>query len=101
MSEWTSSRNYATRTANLRGTGSGASFNARLNGNNFLNVDASHGPVTVHDDNQKDTLTGDGGQDWFFANLVLDAQDDATKKDKITDLSASEFANDLDFILEE
>jgi hypothetical protein len=43
----------------------------------------------------------DGGQDWFFANLVFDAADDATKKDKITDLHVSEFVADLDFILAE
>lgn len=93
MAEWTSGRSYAERTANLMGLGSGA----RLNGEYFLAVD---GPsATVHDDNAKDTLTGDAGRDWFFANLVLDPDDDATKKDKITDLSANEFALDLDFIL--
>lgn len=35
----------------------------------------------------------------FFANLALDANDDATTKDKITDLHADEFAIDLDWIL--
>jgi hypothetical protein len=52
----------------------------------------------VLDDDEKDMLTGSAGQDWFFANLVLDNGDDANQKDKITDLSASEFALDLDFI---
>jgi hypothetical protein len=35
------------------------------------------------------------GQDWFFANL------DSGVLDKITDLHASEFAEDLDFNLAE
>jgi Ca2+-binding RTX toxin-like protein len=98
LAEWTSSRSYSERTANITGNGSGGSFAARMNGNVFLNVDAARGPVTVHDDNANDTLTGSAGQDWFFANLFLDNGDDAQQKDKITDLSASEFALDLDFI---
>lgn len=55
--------------------------------------------VTVFDDNAKDTLTGCEGLDWFFANLALDQGDSATNKDKVTDLSACEFAVDLDWIL--
>ncbi|MCR4413038.1 MAG: hypothetical protein NUV77_11520 [Thermoguttaceae bacterium] len=54
--------------------------------------------MTVFDDNAKDTLTGCEGLDWFFANVVLDGGD-ATTRDKITDLSANEFAMDLDWIL--
>ena len=57
--------------------------------------------ITVFDDNEKDTMTGSSGQDWFFANLALDAGDDATANDKITDLHADEFAVDLDWILAE
>jgi hypothetical protein len=38
---------------------------------------------------------GSAGQDWFFAQLD---GDNNTVKDKITDLSAAEFAADLDFI---
>jgi hypothetical protein len=38
-------------------------------------------------------LAGPTGQDWFFANLI-----GTGTKDKITDLSATEFANDLSFI---
>jgi hypothetical protein len=49
--------------------------------------------TTVFDDGAADVLTGSSGQDWFFANLsgggVLD---------RLTDLSAAEFANDLTFI---
>ncbi len=40
-----------------------------------------------------DVLTGPTGQDWFFADLI-----GTGTKDKITDLSATEFANDLNFI---
>ena len=89
LNEWTSTRSYAQRTANLLGTGT----EARLNGSYFLQPDE-----TVYDDNAKDILTGCAGRDWFFANVALDGNDDATRKDKITDLSASEFALDLDFI---
>jgi Ca2+-binding RTX toxin-like protein len=89
--EWTSDNCYATRVDHLTGQSGG------LNGTIYLTFD---GPTaTVHDDNAKDTLTGSAGNDWFFANLFLDNGDDATKKDKITDLHASEFASDLDFIL--
>jgi WD40 repeat protein len=41
-------------------------------------------------------LTGSAGRDWFFANL--DGDGNAKNKDKITDLSANEFAEDIDFI---
>ena len=51
------------------------------------------------DDGARDVLTGSAGQDLFFANLVVDEEgDDAIGTDKVTDLSASEFAEDLDFI---
>jgi PKD domain/RTX calcium-binding nonapeptide repeat (4 copies)/Beta-propeller repeat len=84
MTEWTSSGTYAERNTNLSST--------------HLRTE---GPTaTIHDDNAKDTLTGSSGQDWFFANLVLDSGDDATNKDKLTDLSSLEFAADLDFILD-
>ena len=95
LNEWTSTRSYAERTANIAGTGNGASFVARLNGNYFL---MNEGPsATVRDDNAKDILTGSAGQDWFFANLEI-TNDDAVIEDKITDLNALEFAADLDWI---
>jgi Ca2+-binding RTX toxin-like protein len=85
MAEWTSTANYADRLAHLQGSVGGA------NGSYFLVTD---GPgATVTDDGLKDVLTGDLGRDWFFANL------DFGVKDKITYLSANEFASDLDFIL--
>src|SRR5262249_13048792 len=57
VSEWAGPRDYATRVANLRGTGSGP----RLNGTYFLTTD------TVVDDGVTDTLTGGAGLDWFWA----------------------------------
>jgi Ca2+-binding RTX toxin-like protein len=98
MAEWSSARSYSQRTSNISGAISGNTFGGRTNGNYFLNTEPSSGPVTVHDDGAKDMLTGAAGQDWFFANLFLDNGDDAEQKDKITDLGAAEFAQDLDFI---
>ena len=86
VAEWTSARSYVVRVQNLRdGTGSVD----RLNGNAFL-TDA-----TVHDDGVMDVLTGSAGQDWFLFNA--DGDNNAAK-DKATDLHASEFASDIDFI---
>ena len=96
MAEWTSAHSYASRVANLRGAGSGADFGGRHNGDIFLIADGAQ--ATVHDDGAKDVLTGSAGQDWFFANLVRDAGDDADRKDKITDLGDCEFAQDIDFM---
>lgn len=84
MAEWTSSRTYAQRVANIR-NGSGTA--ERLNGSNFLTPD-----VTVFDDGVSDTLTGGAGVDWFLFNA------DGSAVDIITDLRAAEFADDLDFI---
>jgi uncharacterized delta-60 repeat protein len=89
LAEWTSCRSYWTRVFNLSG---GSSCVSRANGSIFLT------PETVHDDGVRDVLTGSSGFDWFFANLCLDAGDDSTVKDKITDLSWWEFASDIDFI---
>ena len=66
MAEWTSGRSYATRVANLSGTGSGP----RANGNFFLK--ASGPDATVFDDNDIDVLIGGSGMDWFFADLSQD-----------------------------
>jgi len=63
LDEWNSERDYATRIANIQGTGAGP----RLNENFFLKttgVDA-----TVFDDGAADRLTGSAGIDWFFAGL--------------------------------
>ena len=96
MAEWTSARSYADRVRNLRGDASSPTFAARANGGTYLAVDGSHGrAVTVFDDGVKDTLTGEGGQDWFLFNADGDNE---AKKDKVTDLRSGEFADDLDFI---
>jgi hypothetical protein len=66
MAEWTSGRDYATRVANLSGTGSGP----RANGNDFL---VAGGPgATVFDNGAVNVLDGGSGMDWFFANLAQD-----------------------------
>ena len=54
--EWTSSRDAATRRANLSGTGTGE----RLNGEVFLTTS------TVFDDGDGDLLIGSSGDDWLF-----------------------------------
>jgi Ca2+-binding RTX toxin-like protein len=70
MAEWTSGRDYATRVANLSGTGSGP----RRNGNSFL---TAGGPsATVLDDQDSDDLVGGPGLDWFFAHLGRHRTDD-------------------------
>jgi Ca2+-binding RTX toxin-like protein len=66
MAEWTSGRDYATRVANLSGTGSGP----RANGNVFLI--ASGANATVFDNGVTDVLNGGSGTDWFFADLGRD-----------------------------
>jgi Ca2+-binding RTX toxin-like protein len=67
MAEWTSSRSYADRVANLSGTGSGPSNN----GNYFL---IASGPnATVFDNGASNVLNGGSGLDWFFANLAQDS----------------------------
>jgi RTX calcium-binding nonapeptide repeat (4 copies) len=86
--EWNSTRTYAERVTNLRGTGSGPAFNSRLNGNYFLVVDGPN--RTMFDDGENDRLTGSKGVDWFFANL------DGSVIDQFTDLIAGELVDDLD-----
>jgi hypothetical protein len=84
--EWSrADLSYGERRDHLRSGGG-------LNGAFTLNADPSHGPVTVFDDDAADVLTGSAGIDWFFANL------ESGVLDKITDLHALEFADDLDFI---
>jgi len=66
MAEWTSGRDYATRVANLSGTGSGPS----ANGSYYLIASGPKG--TVFDNGATDVLEGGSGMDWFFANLAQD-----------------------------
>jgi uncharacterized repeat protein (TIGR01451 family) len=70
LSEWASSRNYNTRITNLK-TGGG--------NNGVFTLD----DATVSDDGDKDTLAGEGNQDWF---LVGD-------NDKVKDKAKNELLN--------
>ena len=79
LAEWSSPRDYSTRVANLRGTGSGP----RLNGTFYLQPT---GTPTVFDDQAADLLTAGAGQDWFFAN---------TDEDAINDRAASELLDSI------
>jgi Ca2+-binding RTX toxin-like protein len=88
LAEWTSTRAYKTRMANLMGTGRGADFNHRLNGSAFLKVEGR--TATVHDDRATDKLTGGSGRDWFLYNA------DGGSKDKVTDLKSDEIGTDID-----
>jgi len=78
MQEWASADSYQVRTAALTSS--------------LLRIDGA--TATVFDDNAYDMLTGSAGQDWFFANLDGES---GTVRDKVTDVHASEFANDIDF----
>ena len=64
--EWTSPRDYATRIANLSGTGVGP----RDNGDFFLQA-----ATTVLRDSSSDTLTGGTDIDWFIAGHVSETTD--------------------------
>lgn len=74
--EWTSSRTYAERVNNLR-DGSGTA--TRSNGSIFLSVG-----VTVFNDGDADSLSGNAGTDWFIFDDVTDV---------VTDISVSEFGD--------
>jgi hypothetical protein len=62
LGEWNSSRTLDQRVADLSGTGHGASFDQRQNGNNFL-----ISGVTVQDSAKRDRRIRKH-QDWVFAN---------------------------------
>jgi hypothetical protein len=92
MDEWTrEDRDYAARIENLKGNGTDG-----LNQGYCLKVDGDG--QTVYDDDARDILTGGWGFDWFLANCQ---HDDEGKRDWITDRSATELADDLDWIEEE
>jgi uncharacterized delta-60 repeat protein len=88
MAEWTSTRSYADRVANLRGTNSGSAFTARLNGNIFLKADAGSSS-TVFDDGVRDVLSGGAGRDWFLFNSNTGV------KDSVMDESGNETGTDV------
>lgn len=65
-SEWTSTRSFAIRTANIWGNGTGTN----ANGDFRLNSDPNDSTTdTVFADNEVDGLTGGLNQDWFFASI--------------------------------
>jgi uncharacterized delta-60 repeat protein len=80
--EWTSARSYALRSGNISGS---SLTSGRLNGSYFLTAN-----VTTFDDGAVDTLAGEVGSDWFFANV------DSSATDKIADASSAEFVFDVD-----
>ena len=64
FAEWTSTRTFAQRTANIWGNGVGT----RANGTTYLNNSAADGITdSVFADTETDLLTGGTNQDWFFA----------------------------------
>lgn len=80
--EWRSTRTYPERVANLRGTGSGPPFDARLNADYFLRL--SGAAPTVLDDDRADRLLGGSQRDLFFAHLQ------GVFKDTLADAAGSE-----------
>jgi hypothetical protein len=89
MQEWTSTRTYAARVANLQaGTGLAAGY--RLIGDDGVTQ-------TVFNDNQVDTLTGNQGQDWFHANLIADTAANGGVLDVVVDKAVNELWSDTDF----
>ena len=64
LAEWTSTRTFAQRTANIWGNGTGT----RANGTTYLNNSAADSITdSVFADTDSDLLTGGTNQDWFFA----------------------------------
>ena len=88
LSEWASNRDYATRRQNIFGTGTGANGNNYFRTNNTVITNN-----TVFDDNAVDTLWGDDGTDWFFANTVGDR---GNVLDSIKDRTGNELVEDID-----
>jgi Ca2+-binding RTX toxin-like protein len=83
LAEWTSPNSYDTRVNNLRSGGGAILGGVKL---------AAGGPqATVFDDGDKDTLQGDNGRDWFFADLDGKPSDD----DKVKDKKGNETADSL------
>lgn len=78
--------NLAALAAIMNGWLSGASFASRVSSlSSHLNAG------NTHDDNDFDILTGGAGNDWYFANLILDGSDNILDRDLILGLTAAEF----------
>jgi Ca2+-binding RTX toxin-like protein len=100
MPGMTAQEDYAERVFHIITPGGGG-------GNNAFAYLSSDDPVytsTVYDDGVSDMLTGSSGYDLFFFNSdgpqngSTDPNGDPTVTDKVTDLAAAEFAQDIDFI---
>ena len=80
--EWASDRSYSDRMANLLGQGCGP----RKNGSIVLSTCGEH--ATVLNDDDSDTLRGNAGVDWFFANLdtgIIDIVKDSKANEVISE----------------
>jgi len=77
FNEWRSSRDFATRVANISGTGSGP----KLNGDNYLIAGD-----TVLTDGAVDTIIGGADLDWFLYTLFEDTITDPEPGEEHTDL---------------
>ncbi len=82
LREWTSTRSYTARVANLRGQAN-PTFAKSLQWNVFL-----RNGLTVMDDDALDLLSGSEQRDWFFAELAAPLPDDV-----IADLAQNEETN--------
>ncbi|MCY2953378.1 MAG: PKD domain-containing protein [Planctomycetota bacterium] len=90
--EWTrTDHDYTTRVQNIR-DGSGTPLDLANGGYFLLSESVDPDLETVFDDGNIDILTGDAGEDWFLFNK------DSGVRDRVTDLNAGEFADDIDFI---
>jgi len=91
FAEWTSTRTYSQRVANISGLTApgmdGSTFGTRHNAGNFLTLTGSS--PTVEDDTARDVLTGSGNRDWFLINA------DGSPRDLITNLGRNDLATRL------
>ncbi len=82
LNEWTSASSYATRQAHLLGTLTGG-----LNGTLVLSS------TTVTEDDEKDTLTGGSGKDWYLRNSLGAT---LANRDTITDTDIDSVFTEID-----
>lgn len=87
VAEWTSKSSFSQRVANLSGTGSGAAYDNRSNGDNFLQLSGTS--ATVQDDGDADRLKGAAGQDWFLAGDAEDLVNGHLNNELVNDPTSS------------
>ena len=78
LDEWTAKSSYGRRVEKIRGLG---------DGKEGLNTS------TVRDDDERDSIRGNRGNDWFFANLEADNISGAL--DKVHDKRSNETVEEL------